>query len=86
MGALVGGIYADDSLGPFKEWMLSLDKRKVFNLMTYHMAQMSLKYFTPDVLIEVSRDSCGTYDFFKAEELVDMGCDATIKALDNMEA
>ncbi len=59
---------------------------KTISLMTYQMAQMSLKFFTPDVLIEVSRDSCGTYDFFKAEQLVDMGRDATIKALDNMVA
>lgn len=59
---------------------------ETISLMTYHMAQMSLKYYTPDVLIEVSRDSCGTYDFFKAGELVDMGQDATKKALDKLEA
>jgi len=59
---------------------------KTINLMTYHMAQLSLKNFIPDVLIEVSRDSCGTYDFFKAEQLVDMGREATILALDKVEA
>ena len=59
---------------------------KTISLMTHQMAQMTLEKFKPDVLIEVSRDSCGTYDFFKAGELVDMGRDATIKALDELEA
>ena len=59
---------------------------KTISLMTYHMAQMSLKHFTPDVLIEVSRDACGTYDFYKAEELVDMGREATVSAMDKFEA
>jgi len=59
---------------------------KTISLMTYHMAQMSLKQSKPDVLIEVSRDSCGTYDFFKAQELIVMGSEATIKALDTFEA
>ena len=55
---------------------------KTISVMTYHMAQMSLNSFSPDVLIEVSRDSCGTYDFFKAGEMVEMGKAATIKALE----
>ena len=59
---------------------------KTISLMTHHMAQMTLKLSEPDVLIEVSRDSCGTYDFFKARELIDMGIEATGKALDKFEA
>jgi NTE family protein len=59
---------------------------KTISLMTYHMAQLSLKQFEPDVLIEISRDSCGTYDFFKAGELVEMGREATGKALDQRKA
>ncbi len=58
---------------------------ETISLMTYHMAQLSLKQFKPDVLIEVSRDSCGTYDFFKAQELIVMGSEATGKALDKFE-
>jgi len=59
---------------------------KTISLMTYHMAQMSLKQSKPDVLIEVSRDSCGTYDFFKAQELIDMGSEATSTAMDKFGA
>ncbi len=57
---------------------------KTISLMTYHMAQMSLTHFAPDVLIEVSRDSCGTYDFFKAGELIEMGKAATSLALEKL--
>jgi NTE family protein len=49
------------------------------------MAQMSLKYFSPDMLIEVSRDSCGTFDFFKAREMIEMGREAAVLALDKLE-
>ena len=58
---------------------------KTISLMTHHMAQMTLKLSEPDVLIEVSRDSCGTYDFFKARELIDMGREATREAMDQFE-
>lgn len=59
---------------------------KTISLMTDHMAQMSLKYFAPDVLIEVSRDSCGTFDFFKASEMMEMGREAAVAVLDITEA
>lgn len=59
---------------------------KTISTMTHHMAQLSLKQYAPDILIEVSRDSCGTYDFYKAEELVSMGREATVAALDQYEA
>ncbi len=35
MGALVGGIYAAGGLGAFKEWMKTVDRMKVFNLMDF---------------------------------------------------
>lgn len=57
---------------------------KTISLMTHHMAQISLKHFSPDLLIEVSRDSCGTFDFFKAGELVEMGRYATTMALNKL--
>jgi NTE family protein len=55
---------------------------KTIGLMTYHMAQMSLEQYSPDILIEVSRDSCGTYDFFKAEDLVEIGRHVAKKCID----
>ena len=46
---------------------------KTLDLMTDHMAQMTLSRFTPDILINVSRESCTMYDFYKAEEMVEIG-------------
>ncbi|HAQ65793.1 MAG TPA: hypothetical protein DCR43_08085 [Bacteroidales bacterium] len=56
---------------------------KTLSLMTYHMSQMALERYSPDILINISRDSCGTYDFFKAEELVVIGRLAAKKSLGN---
>jgi len=46
---------------------------KTLDLMTDHMSQMTLSMFSPDILINVSRDSCTLYDFYKAEEMVEIG-------------
>jgi len=57
---------------------------KTVNLMIYQIAQLHLEQYNPDLLINVSRDSCGTYDFFKAEELVEMGRAAAKEAVFNV--
>ncbi len=54
---------------------------KTINLMTYHQAQTTLENYKPDLLINISRDSCTTYDFFKAEELIGIGRLAAINAI-----
>ncbi|PKP33727.1 MAG: hypothetical protein CVU00_10205 [Bacteroidetes bacterium HGW-Bacteroidetes-17] len=54
---------------------------KTISLMTYHNAQMLLDKYKPDILINISRNSSSTYDFYKAEELVEIGRHAAIKSL-----
>jgi NTE family protein len=44
-----------------------------------------MKNFPPDVMIEISRDACGTFDFFKAGELLEMGRAAAVEALNKLE-
>ena len=39
----------------------------------------------PDVLVNVSRDVCGTYDFYKAKELIEIGRYSAILALDKVK-
>lgn len=68
------------------------EKRKTlhyFNLMndtiaavTNQLALMIMKDAPPDVLIEVAKRSCGTFDFYKAEGLVEMGRYAAREELD----
>ena len=62
MGALVGGMYASGNLQPFKVWMESLDKYKVFSLLDFSFSGNGLvkgdrvihvmKQMIPDVRIE----------------------------------
>ena len=55
---------------------------KTIGLATYQLAQLLMEKHSPDILIEVSRDSCGTFDFYKAEGLVEIGRHAAIKSLE----
>jgi NTE family protein len=49
---------------------------------TNRLAQMIIQMHPPEILIEISRKSAGTFDFFKAEELVEIGRYAAKKKLD----
>jgi len=49
--------------------------------MTYQISKMSIEKHLPDLLINISRNSCGTFDFYKAEELVEIGRHAAIKSI-----
>jgi len=64
------------------------DKLGYFNLidrtigtMTNYIAHMHLEKYKPDLLIEVSKKSSGTFDFYKAGELVEIGRLAAENAL-----
>ena len=50
-------------------------------MMTYQLARLTLEKYPPDILINVSRNSCSTFDFYKAEELVEIGRHAAINSL-----
>jgi NTE family protein len=54
---------------------------KTISLMSYRVTQMTLEFYSPDILIKVSRDSCSMYDFYKAEEMVKIGHHAAIESL-----
>jgi NTE family protein len=62
MGALVGGMYAAGRLDDFKEWMLTIDRKKILSLLDFslsisHIAKgeriiNAMKKVVPDVRIE----------------------------------
>jgi len=58
---------------------------KTINLMTNKIAEVNLKKFPPDVLIETSEDACGTFEFYKAKEMVEIGRYAAKRKLDEFE-
>ena len=58
---------------------------KTINLMTNKIAEANLKKFPPDILIETSEYACGTFEFYKAKEMVEIGRFAAKKKLDEFE-
>ena len=58
---------------------------RTITLMTHHMALLSLEIHKPDIYIEVSGDSCGIFDFYKAEEMVERGRNAASKVLKELQ-
>ncbi|MBA7543069.1 putative NTE family protein [subsurface metagenome] len=54
---------------------------KTISSMTYQISKMSIEKHSRDILINISRHSCGTFDFYKAEELVEIGRHAAIKSI-----
>jgi NTE family protein len=54
---------------------------KTINLLIHQISKMTIEKYPPDILVNISRCSCGTFDFYKAEELVEIGRHAAIKSL-----
>ncbi len=55
-------------------------------LMLGRLGHMSIEKYTPDVLINISRSSYGTYDFLKAAEIIKMGRSYAVEALDRIDS
>ena len=56
---------------------------KSTGLLTHHLSLMNIEKYKPDMLINISRHSCGTFDFFKAEELIETGRLAAKKSIND---
>lgn len=54
---------------------------KSANMLTYNLSMMNIEKYKPGILINVSRHSAETFDFFKAEELIEAGRQAAIKSI-----
>ena len=54
-----------------------------FEIMRDELVKLSLENNPPDILIETPRDICNIYDFYKADELIEMGHKATVKSIKN---
>jgi len=55
---------------------------KSTGLLTHHLSLMNIEKYKPDMLINISRHSGGTFDFFKAEELIEIGRLAARKSIE----
>jgi NTE family protein len=72
---LPGGSSARDKLGYFELLNRSID------LMQDHMTDLMLEKAKPDIVAEISRDACTTFEFYKAEELIAAGRESIEHAL-----
>ena len=43
------------------------------NLMMEQQTKLQIENIPPDILIQISRDSCGTYDFYRTAEMIEIG-------------
>jgi NTE family protein len=46
---------------------------QAFDAMQSTIARQKLAAYPPDIVIEISRNACGTFDFDRAEELIELG-------------
>ena len=70
----------DENLGFFSLITRTLD------LMTMKMADQVLQNHQPDILFQISRDSCSMFDFYKAEEMVETGRQVARATLDSFRS
>lgn len=55
---------------------------KTISIMTNQISEITIEKYPPDILIKVSKESCGTFDFYKAEDMVEVGRISAQKALE----
>lgn len=58
---------------------------RTISLMTHEMGMLSLAKYPPDILVQVSGEGCGIFDFYKAKEIVERGRRAAAKVLREQE-
>lgn len=54
-----------------------------FEIMRDQLVKLSLENNPPDILIETPRHICNIYDFYKADELIEIGHKETVKSIKN---
>jgi NTE family protein len=54
------------------------------SLMLSQISKLTLEINPPDLLIEISRQSCGTFEFYKAPELIELGRKAAMESVTSL--
>lgn len=54
---------------------------ETIGLMLFQISILTLQNYQPDVLINISRHACGNFNFYKAEEMIEVGKKAAIISL-----
>lgn len=54
---------------------------ETIDIMLSQISKLTLEMNPPDILIEISKQSCGVFDFYKAAELIELGKISTMGSL-----
>lgn len=59
--------------------------QKTTSLMLSRIADLSLKQYQPDIIIDIARNAYGTYEFYRSREIIETGREAAKIAIDRFE-
>ena len=54
---------------------------KTTSTMVHRIVKLSIEKYQPDIVINIPADSAGTFDFYKADELIQLGEETTTQAI-----
>ena len=58
---------------------------ETISIMLNQISLLTIEKSKPDILINISRKSCGAYDFYKATEMIEIGRFAAKKSLSELK-
>jgi NTE family protein len=73
-------LFPKDKSGKDKIGHLAMLNRS-YDMMQNKITSMMVEKYKPDILVNISREVCSTFDFFRAEEIIQLGKLAFNKAL-----
>lgn len=76
----LGNTFADKEVGPASSGFYAVAD-EAFDAMQSSIARQKLASYPPDVLIEIARNRCGTLEFDRAQEMIELGRSKTREAL-----
>ena len=84
----VGSIGDDASPAENEEWGAYDVANQAFDAMQSTISRQKLAAYPPDVTVEIARDACGTLEFDRAEEMIQLGytrCEETFASLHHLQ-
>ncbi|MCZ8216311.1 MAG: phospholipase, partial [Cyclobacteriaceae bacterium] len=55
---------------------------KSYDLTSDRLTDLMIEIHKPDLVVEISRDACGVFEFYRANEIIESGRNAFKKALE----
>lgn len=78
---IINLILENDSKSPYKDWDMYEVADRAFDTMQGTIARQKLAAYPPDITIEIARDACGTMEFDRSAEMIQLGYNTAQKTL-----